>query len=127
MTEKQFSLARLIIVIILAMTISVAVIQENYYLAVIAMFTGMIVMLGVKRRVKDILADERDYRLAGKAATLSLYLYSLAGTIGGFILLVLSKNQPSLKEYAYLIFYSVCALMILNSSLFNYYRRKGDQ
>ena len=127
MTKKQFTFFRLLVVILLAMTISFLVIEKNYILGMVVIVTGMVVMYGLKKRVKDVLADERDWRLAGQSAMVTLNIYAVIGTFGGFMLLVLSSRHPELEQLAYLVFYSICALLLLNSFIFNFYRNRGDK
>lgn len=125
MNAKKYNKVRIAVAISLALIISQAVSFKNYPLAIIAILAGMIVMYTLKKRVSEVLADERDYQLAGQAAMYSLYVYSFTATLGGFILLMLAKEQPDILGYAYLLFYTVCALMLFNSALFAFYRRRG--
>jgi len=126
MSLKQYTILKLLVVIILAMTISISVFVENYIIPIVAIIISMAVMYYFKKRVKGVLADERDYKIAGKAAMWSLCLFSSASVIVGMLFLALSKSHPSLGEYAHFLFYVVCAVMLMNSFLFYYFRNKGN-
>ena len=127
MTLKQYTISRLSVVVLIAVAVSFLVVQNNYLLAIVVIVTGMAVMYSLKKRVKDVLADERDWHLAGKSAMITLNIYAIVTTFGGFGMLVLSSRYPELKQTANWLFYSVCALLLLNSSIFTYYRRRGDK
>jgi len=127
MNKDQYTRFRILIVILIAASISFLVARQNYILPIVIMVTGIIVMYQMKKRVKDVLADERDWRLAGRSAMVALYIYSLISAFGGFILLALSGKNSEFAQIAYGLFYSVCFLLLLNSFIFQYYRRKGDK
>ena len=67
---KQFQIVRVTVAIVLGMVVSSSVITNSYWLAVITVAIGVALILFVRSRLKEIIADERDYNNAGKAALL---------------------------------------------------------
>ncbi|MDD4938460.1 MAG: DUF2178 domain-containing protein, partial [Candidatus Shapirobacteria bacterium] len=70
MTIKKYQQIKLISVVITAIIFSQSIIYRNY---LIPLATLVIVSLGLillRRRVKEVIADERDYTIAGKASSL---------------------------------------------------------
>ena len=127
MSKKQYQVCRYVIVILLSALISVAITKEQYYLPIIFVLAAIAAMYYCRRSLKttDVLADERDYFLAGKAARLSLSIYSLIGTIAIFVLMILSEQRSELFVISQYLAYSICALLLLNAFIFRYLVKKG--
>jgi len=126
MSKKTFLIYKVITAILLAMTVSISVNSGNYIFPAVAVVAAVSFLYGVKTKVKEVLADERDYKVAGQAARLSLTVYSILMVAIGFIALSLKKVHPEFEYLSYTLLYSVCALMILNAVLFKIYSRYGD-
>lgn len=120
MTLKQYGVARIIITALLAALISQAVIINNYYLATAAILIAIGLMLFMKRRVKEVIADERDYEIAGKAARWSIAIFSIAGSVIVLVSMALRQYNPALETIGSIIAYSICLLLLLNSLIFGY-------
>ncbi|MDD5103214.1 MAG: DUF2178 domain-containing protein [Candidatus Peribacteraceae bacterium] len=123
MTLKQFAAVRLITVMLLSAFIAFSVASHEYFWPIIAMVLAILLLLGLRSRVKEILADERDYTLGGKAARWAMQIFSLVAVIVMFIFLNLGENNPQMTVVAHVLAYSVCALMLLYSALFGIFRR----
>lgn len=129
MTIKQYQSVRIVVVIIIAMTTSIAINLENFLIPIIAIAIGMIVLTVAKQKVKGVLADERDYNLAGTAARYSLMIFSIIMVIGFFGLMVIKDKNPEFANISALLAYLACGLMIINSLAFRFLKIKdvGDQ
>jgi len=129
MTTKQFQGIRVAIAMMLAVSVSIAVSLGNYLAPIIAIIAGMIIIHLAKRQVKDVLADERDYKLAGTSARWSLGIFITIMLIGFFILSALKDKNPEFANIATLLAYLTCGLMLLNSLVFYWlkYRESRGQ
>ena len=78
MSLKTYSRIRLIFVFVLAVLISVSISLGNFFMPLVAMAIAMLILTGMRRRITGVVADERDYKLAGDAAR-SLYATSADG------------------------------------------------
>jgi len=126
MTKKQYSVFRLIVIMILSASISAAITAENY-LPIVLIVTAMAAMYyGKKRLPKDtVMADERDYKVAGDAARYTIYIYSWIGAIATFILMALSDKTGMLYALSQFFAYTVCFIMLLNAFVFRYLSNRG--
>jgi len=124
MTVKQFQGYKIAIVIMLASSISVSINMGNYLAPVIAIAVGMILIRLGRQRVKEVLADERDYTMAGNAARYSVAVFSIIMVIGMFILMALQDKNPEFANIAMLLAYLTCGLMLLNSAVFYFLKAK---
>ena len=77
MTIKQYNAARVITAMCLAAVMSQAVVLKNYYLAGSAILFAMLLLIYLKKQLKEITADERDYKIAGDAARWTLTILAL--------------------------------------------------
>ncbi|MDO8468655.1 MAG: DUF2178 domain-containing protein [Candidatus Peribacter sp.] len=123
MTLKQYTTFRIIIAVLLAAFIASSVVRHDYFWPVVAMVLAMLILFVLRSRVKEVLADERDYALGGKAARWAMQIFSLVAVIVMFIFLNLGESDPQQTVVAHVLAYSVCALMLLYSALFGIFRR----
>lgn len=127
MTLKQYNIYRVIIGVILAMSVSMSIVLKNYYLPIVLVVIGRAVMYYLRKQLKttEVIADERDYKLAGDAARYTITVYGLIGTFGIFILMALSGGK---EDFIYILSqylaFSICFLFLLNVVLFKYLSRK---
>lgn len=129
MTKKSFSIYRLIAVIIVAIVVSISINYGNWYLPLAAIVASWIFLYALRRNVKEIMADERDYITAGKASLWAMKIYLGVSVIVGFILYTMGTNEKEgiLFGTATALLYSASFLMLVYAVLFKIYeRRNGD-
>jgi len=86
LTLKQYQVARIIIIIILAACFSNLITLKNYFLPIALLVVASLLLMYLRKRVKGVLADERDYQIGGKAALLAMQIFSWMGVVVMFIL-----------------------------------------
>jgi uncharacterized membrane protein len=123
MNYKQYRNLRIITAAVLAGIISHAVVFNNYILAISAVLVGMAVMFFVKKQVKDILADERDYEIAGKSARYAMGIFSVTGSVATFFFMFQREANPFYETMGSVLAYSVCGLLLLYSFIFIYFQK----
>ncbi|MFA5211615.1 MAG: DUF2178 domain-containing protein [Patescibacteria group bacterium] len=121
MNKKQYTICRLAIIIILSFTISYSMQIKNYILPITALIGSVFILFYLRKKVDIIIADERDYVLAGDAARYTLTSYSFLAVIFSFILYSLQDINPYFYTIALVLNYSVCFLLILYSLIFKFY------
>jgi uncharacterized membrane protein len=125
MNFKQYRNFKIIVALVLAVIISQAVIMDNYILAIIAVLTAMILVFLAKQTVRGVLADERDYEIAGKSARYSLGIFSVTGALA-MLFFTFSKTEDIVfGVIASTLAYSVCALLLLYSIIYKFLSYKG--
>lgn len=120
---KTYQIIKLVMVVALAITFSQLFLYKNYLLAIALLVLFSLVMLWLRRQVKEIVADERDYVIGGKAALLSIQIYSWFAVIAMFVFYGLSDYNPAYKPMGIVLAFSTCILMLVYSVLFRYYSR----
>ena len=125
MSTKTYRIIKLIIAMLLSMTIAISVNLNNYILPPILAIVAMIILILIKRKVTDVLADERDYNMAGTAARWTITIFSIAMMIGFFVLFSIQDKDPEMiTTIAFLLAYLTCGLMLLNSVIFSFLKYK---
>jgi len=125
MSQKHYLTYKLLAVMVLAAIVSTSVNLGKYLPPLLAMAAAWGFLYVLKGKVKAVLADERDYLTAGKAARISLTAYALTMSIIGVVLMALSQSEPSLELPALMIVYPLCGLIVLNAVLFKIYDKRG--
>jgi uncharacterized membrane protein len=127
MTKKMFSLYRVLAVAIVSVVVSVSINFGNWYLPVAAVAASWAFLYFLKGRVKEVIADERDYMIAGKASGLAVKIYLFASVVIGMILYANGGREGILFGTATTLLYSACFLMVLYAVLFKIYERNDGQ
>jgi len=124
MTIKQYKTSKLILTIILAITVAQAIVYQNLLIPVVTIVVAALILFYLKSKVTEIIADERDYKVAGKAAGLAIQLYSWLTVVIMLILFAKKNLNPSFETIAQVLAYSTCGLLLAYSVIFNYYAKK---
>lgn len=127
MTLKTFSIYKIIAVIIVAIATGVSVNNGNWYLPIALLITAWVFLYVLRTRVKEVIADERDYRIAGKASALAMRIYSVLAVIIGLILYVAEKNNEVLFAIGSVLSYSAGFIMLVYAILFKIYDKHHEQ
>jgi len=123
MTIKQYQAARLALIIVLSIIVSQAIIFKNYIIPIFLLIVSSLIMIYMRRQVKEVIADERDYATGGKAALLTIQIYSWAAVIFMFITYGLRDINPAYEPIGLTLAFSTCILMLLYSVIFHYYNK----
>ena len=126
MNKKTFLFIRLLIAILLGSLVSISITIGNYILPIIAILSIIILFHALKKKVKGVIADERDYQIGGKAARNAISIYCLTMAILATTMMAMSKTHPDFSLPGQIIAYSTCGLLILYSVLFKIYSKYGD-
>ncbi len=123
MTLKQYQIAKLVIVIILAIIFSQALIYKNYLIPLGAVIILSLILFFMRSKVKEVINDERDWQTAGKAAGYAIQIYSWFAVIVMLILYSQHDLNPSYLPIAATLAYSTCFLMFLYALIYRYYNK----
>lgn len=127
MTKKMFSICRIIAVIIVSIVVSIFINLGNWYVPVAAIMASWIFLYTTRGKVKEVMADERDYAIAGKASSWAMKIYLSLSVIIGIILYTMGERGDVLFGTATTLLYSACFIMLLYAVIFNIYARKDSR
>ncbi len=123
LSAKQYRAIKLAIVLVLAILFSQPAVFKNYLISVPALVAGSVIMLVLRKHVKDVMADERDYATAGKAATMAVQIYAYLAVIGMFIFYSLADRNPYYQAIGMTLAFSTVILLLLSTAIFHYYNK----
>lgn len=125
MTLKTYRKIKLVFVFFLAMFFSWAVYLDNFLIPVAVMIASALVLMFLRSRVKEIIADERDWQIAGKAALIAVQLYSWIAAISMFILYSLRSQNSFYEPIAMTLAFSACIVMLIYTFVFRFLFKYG--
>ena len=123
MTLKQYSYIRIAFAVIIGVVFSQGIVRNNIIIPITTVIVAMTVLLLLRQRVKEVIADERDYQIAGKASRYALTIFSVIGSLLVVILFSLKDQSNQYEVIAATIAYLVCGLLLINSFFFYYFNQ----
>lgn len=121
MTLKQYRWIKLAFVVILAAVFSQSIVLKNYLIPIGSLIISSLVLMLLRRRVKEVVVDERDYVIGGKSALLAVQIYSWVAVICMIVLYALRDVNPAYEPIGLTLAFSTCFLMFLYGVIFRYY------
>jgi len=118
-----------VIVMIIAASVSSAVVAGNAWVPVPAAVAGAIILLFLRRRVKEVVIDERTYRIADRAGQLAFRAGAILMALMAATLTALSRSgYPALEQAGMVLAYAVGAeLLIYYIGYLSYSKKLGGE
>ncbi|MFA6322711.1 MAG: DUF2178 domain-containing protein [Candidatus Buchananbacteria bacterium] len=123
MTLKQYQGLKIAITIILAIIFSQAFVLESFVIPMVAATIAFLILILARKKVKGVVADERDYAIGGKAALLAMQVYAWLAVMAMFFFFIKKDINPAYEAIAMTLAYSTCLLMIAYGLIFRYYEK----
>jgi uncharacterized membrane protein len=123
MTLKKYQQIKLAVTIVIAMIFSQAILYQNYLIPLATLVVASLVLIWLRHQVKEVIADERDYALAGKSASWAIQIYSWMAVVTMFVLYAFKNLNPAYEPIAMTLAYSTCLLMFTYSLIFKFQSR----
>ncbi len=125
MSYKTFRMWQGIIGLILGGIIGASVGMGNWVIPIITVIISIIIILILRRKVREIVTDERIHIIVGKAARLTLQIVTIGMAVIGAVILIVSRGgSPALTQVGFAFEYATCALLLISSVAYTYYNRK---
>lgn len=121
MSLKTYRTIRIIITMVTAMIFSSMLVMKNFFIPVATLAVSAVVLLYLRSRVEEVLADERDYTIGGRAALLSMQVFAWIGALGSFFFYALRDTNPAYEPIGMTLAFSTCALLFLYTLIFRFY------
>lgn len=127
MTLKTYNRIRLLIVVITAFIFSQSLVLRNFFIPIVVLGLSSLILFYLRKKVTELIADERDYQIGGKAALLAIQLTSWIGVIVMFVFYALGDKNPIYQPIAMTLAFSICILMLTYSIIFQYYNKRSPK
>ena len=120
MSNKQYQKIRLIITVVTAIIFGQSIVLESYLLPIITLVIASLLLLFLRRRVKEVIVDERDKALGGQSALIAMQIYSWIAVVVMFVLYAFRDINPFYEPIGTTLAYSTCLLMLIYSIIFRF-------
>jgi len=125
MKRKKFKHYSLVTTIAVGVIIGWSAIKGELTIALVAVVIGMIILYILKSRVKQVLEDERVYRISEKASRRTIQLVGTTTALLGLSLIGLSRSgYLELSELGFSLAYFATALLMVYMIFYSYYAKK---
>ncbi len=125
MNKKRYTIYTITIAVAIGMVFAFSIETGNFVLPLIAIILGVTLMYLFKRRVEDVIQDERTYRIAEKSSMRTIQILGPTTAIIGIIAITMSESgYLKLAEIGYTLLYFNIALLGLYMFFYGYYSRK---
>ena len=121
---NQYRFYKLIIVMLLAGTVSAFVTAGNFVVPLLALLIAVLLMFILKKNVDAKLTDERIESIAGKSSRIAFVVSVLLMALAGIVLFALRETYPQYLITGYVLAYFGCGMLFLYTILFKYYSNR---
>jgi len=94
---------------------------HNFVLPFVAVTAGILILHLLRRKVDEVIEDERTYRISEKASRRVLEIFGTGSALAGITLIALDKHQ----EAGYALAFSACVLILLYMVFYAYYSMRS--
>ncbi|HII00083.1 TPA: DUF2178 domain-containing protein [Methanosarcinaceae archaeon] len=124
MKKNRFKVISLLIVMGMSVVVSFAVSIGNPVLAIGVVFVGMAAMYLNKKRLEDVLEDERAWKVGQMASRATLHIVALGFALGGAVFIAMRTSYPEYSDLGFFLAYTSCGIMVLYTLFYMYYNRE---
>jgi len=125
MEIKKFKLYGIILLFVVGFFIGLSVIRGEPITAIFAVVLGMILLYALKSRVKQVIEDERVYRISEKASRRTIQVVGTTTAVVGLTIMGLSKSgYLELTEIGYSLAFFATVLLMVYMLFYGYYAKK---
>ena len=127
--EQSYTIIRMALSFLIAAVMGFAIITRNLIGAVMILFTGLFLLVFMKKRYKDVvIADERTQKISEKAIAGAFWIYIVCIVLANFAVFflgplnleIIDRIKPAVNHITYTFFF----LIFLYEALRYYYTNK---
>ena len=125
MKLETYKKIRTVIVFAIAILTAYGALQNNIFIVVVAVTSGIVALSISRRGLTEIARDERTILIRSKAASATLAIVTVGMAIVGLLLIFLSgQGIGNYEQVGYLLAFQANIILCLNALLSYYYRNK---
>jgi uncharacterized membrane protein len=125
MSYQTYRFWKALVVVIIAALVGWAVPAGNAFVPIPAAIAGIIVLLLVRRGVKEVVVDERTYDIANRASRATFQIVTLVLVLIGATLVALGYGKyPDIQPVGFALIYSAGGFLLVYLISYAYFNRK---
>jgi len=126
MNRRQFTIFGVIMTAVIGCIIGWSIYTGNFILPVVAVMMAALLSLVLKKRVDEVIEDERIFRIFEKASGTTFKIFLPLMAVIGVVLVTLSQNGlQNFEREGYTLLYTTSALLVIYLFFYRYYSRRG--
>jgi len=126
MSRRWFRLCAAAITVTIVALIGWSIATENTLVPIAAVIGGVVLLYLLRRQVRDVIEDERNYRISEKASRFAIQVFAFITAITGITLTTVSTgDSPPFREVGLTLAFCACGLLILYLISYAYHSRKS--
>ncbi len=125
MDKERYTNLSIVIVTVLGIVVAYGAVRSNWVLPILTMVIGIVLLFTLRRRVTDVLHDERTIVIQQKAASRALgYVTALTGLLGLVLVELSHRGYPDYRLVGHGFIYQAYAMMLVYALFTWYYQRQ---
>ena len=124
MSYKTYVMLRVIVVIIMTFLAAWAVASGNVLVLIPVAIAGIAMMLTLRKRVKEVIVDERVYSISDKTSRVAVRISVALLVVAGAVCITLREGMPQLFQIGLTLTCTACGLLLVYWVSYIYYSRK---
>jgi uncharacterized membrane protein len=125
MSRRWFRLLVAVITLTVVVLIGWSIATENAVVPIPAVIVGLVLLYLLRRQVREVVEDERNYKISEKASRFAIQVFALVAAISGVTLIAVSTNDSALlREVGLTLAFCSCGILILYLISYAYHSRK---
>ena len=125
MSKERLRFFRMLIVVIMGALIGWSVAIGNAIIPIPVVLCGLILLYLLRKRVKEVIEDERIHKINEKASKLTVQIFGIVTALLGAIFISLGQGGLSdFRQTGFTLAYSACSILLIHLVLYSYYTRK---
>jgi uncharacterized membrane protein len=125
MSRRWFRLLVAVITLTVVVLIGWSIATENAVVPIPAVIVGLVLFYLLRRQVREVVEDERNYKISEKASRFAIQVFALVAAISGVTLIAVSTNDSALlREVGLTLAFCACGILILYLISYAYHSRK---
>lgn len=125
MDRKKFKLYGIVITVVVGFLVGLSAFRGEPIAAIIAVVIGMMLLYVLKSRVKQVIEDERVFKISEKASRRTIQVVGTTTAILGLSIMGLSSSgYLDLTEVGYALTVFATVLLMVYMIFYGYYARK---
>lgn len=126
MSSRWFRLCGAVIIVTMVALIGWSITTGNAVVPIPAAIGGAVLLYLLRKQVKYVVEDERNYRISEKAARFAIQVFALITAITGITLTAVSTgDSPPFRVIGLTLAFCACGLLILYLISYAYHIRKS--
>lgn len=125
MKRKQFKIINFLTTMIMAAIIGFSISIGNPGIAIASFIGGIAVIFLSKRKLEDLVEDERIRQVSQKASGITLQFIVIVFAVGGTVLVAMRDTCPKYTDLGFFMSYVACAILVFYSIFYMYFNTES--